>query len=243
MQQTLPLDNPAARLHALLTALQKQESAGRPIMDAWAAVLGANRASINEEMAGVAALLNDLKRVVERIDDPTTTQMYRHYMPEWSRSVLSPGSSWGAGSNGLVDVGALATLGGLATLLSVMGSEGSIPDEQSVADLRESLESALAEVRADGGLPPEVRRLLVARLHDMLWAIDHLNVMGPEGVKAAAERLAGAVAVSSDLRRSGPVVTKVLEVAGRLWTAFTFPGQVGEAIEGWNQVKELLPSA
>ncbi len=191
-------------------------------------------------MVRVAGLLADIERLVDRIEDERITTLYEHYSPEWRRSVLMPNGNWSAAKGELVDAGALASLGALSSLLSVLGSEGSAPDGETLGALRESLDEALGAVRGDQTLPPEIKRLLVARLHDMLWAIDHLNVMGPEGVKAAAERLAGAVAVDPALRDHHPAVAKVLTVAGRIWSAFTFAGQVTEAIEGWETVATRL---
>ena len=144
-------------------------------------------------------------------------------------------------SQGLVDPGALAALGTIDVLLSTIGSEGVVPEDPGVVgDLRSDIESAIAEVRQDAVLPAEVKQVLVARLHDMLWALDHLEVAGPDGVKAAAERLAGALAINPEARKY-PTTTKVTRLTGRAWSVFTAGQKASGAIEGWSQVLEALP--
>lgn len=48
----------------------------------------------------------------------------------------------------------------------------------------------IAEVRADDTLPIHVADLMLRRLHDMSWALDHVELMGAEGIASAAERMA-----------------------------------------------------
>lgn len=236
-------DNPAARLYALLAALYEEEG-NVSVRNAWGEVLGVSGATaVNREIARVAALLPDIEREVRRVNDPHITQMYEHCVPFWQRAVLSTDRGWTTKSAGLVDPGALASLGGMAALLSAHGLSVVVPSSDRVEALRQEVSEALAEVRhPDTPLPLEIRRLIVARLHDILWALDHITVTGAEGVQAATERFGSALAIRGQTAGSGGVVQKVWSVVGRVWAAVAFPGEAVEAIEGWDTMMRAITS-
>lgn len=246
---TLPvvdLDNPAARLLLLLRGFHQRSAPNVSITTAWAATLGVNKNEVVLVMPDVAAILSDLNRVVARVNNAGAQGMLDHFGREWTRAVFTPDHSGGQPSDGLVTSAGLAALTGLASLLSTLAGEGPTPDEEERADLASALREAIEEVTTDKTVPLEVRTLLVSRLHDMLWALDHLRTVGPDGVKAAAERLAGAVAtwpVPADRKR--PMVDKALRLAGRAWTLFTVGGDGPASIEGWTdmlgQIGQGLP--
>ena len=192
-------------------------------------------------MPEVAVILYDLNRVVARLNDPGAKGMVDHFGKEWTRAVFTPDFQGGQPSDGLVSPAGLAALTGLASLLSTLAGEGASPDEAQQGDLASALREAIAEVTTDATVPLEVRTLLVSRLHDMLWALDHVRTVGPDGVKAAAERLAGAVAtwpVPGDRKR--PLVGKMLTLAGRAWTLFTVGADGPASIEGWTDIAGLI---
>jgi hypothetical protein len=237
---TLPvvdLDNPAARLLLLLQEFQQRSAPNVSITSAWAGTLGVNKNQVVMVMPDVAVILSDLRRVVARLDNAGAQGMLDHFGREWTRAVFTPDHSGGQSSEGLVTAAGLAALTGLASLLSTLAGEGTTPDEEERADLATALREAIEEATTDTSVPLEVRTLLVSRLHDMLWALDHLRTVGPDGVKAAAERLAGAVAtwpVPADRKR--PMVGKVLRLAGRAWTLFTVGGDGPASIDGWTDI-------
>jgi hypothetical protein len=72
--------------------------------------------------------------------------------------------------------------------------EGRVPQQEQIADLRDSVAEAIAAVTADPNLDLNVRTLLIKRLHDVLWSLDHVQVMGADGIADACDRLAMAVA-------------------------------------------------
>jgi len=110
------------------------------------------------------------------------------------------------------DGAAVGVLGMLSALLSSQQSEGAVPAPDDRTALRTELQEALDELREAGDLPNNIRKLLSLRLHDMIIALDHLEYTGPEGVRAAAERLAASVPVD-EYARTSPVVRRVAALA------------------------------
>lgn len=200
-------------------------------------VLNCDEDGVMFALGEVGGLLADLRRVVERLEDPGASDLLAHFGADWANVVFTPDRKMGQGSSDLVAPGGLAALGVLSSLLTSTASEGTVVDLDHVVDLRDSLNATLQEVRADTEIPADIRAILVARLHDMLWAIDHLTTVGAQGVKAAAERLAGAMAIRPDpTDRQRPIVQKVLAAAGRAWTFFTLGPKAQQSLEGWNEV-------
>lgn len=236
-------DNPAARLHVLLSAVHELEAGNVSVRSAWAKVLGTHPAAVALEIARVASLIPEIEREVGRVDEPHITRLFQHYSPQWLRAVLYIDQAWSQKSEGLVDPGALASLGGLAALLTAHGFQTTLPSDDRLDALRQEVADALAEVRhPDTPLPPDIRRLIVARLHDILWALDHLTVMGAEGVQAAAERFGASLATKGQGPETGGVVKKMWGVVGRVWAAVAFPGEAVDAIEGWDTMMRAITS-
>lgn len=74
-------------------------------------------------------------------------------------------------------------------------------------------------------------------------SLDHFRITGPGCVKAATERLIGAIALAPPAVREQKVWPKVVAVAGALWTAFTLGGPASQqALESWTKVAKMLPS-
>jgi hypothetical protein len=65
--------------------------------------------------------------------------------------------------------------------------------------------------------------------------------VGTEGVRAAAERLAGALVLTPEEKRSHNVVQRAIAAAGLAWRLFAAGKQVHGAIEGWSGVLGFLP--
>lgn len=74
--------------------------------------------------------------------------------------------------------------------------EGLIPDGERASDLQGEVASAIDALTQDESVPLPVRDLLLRRLH-ILWAVDHISVMGAGGIATACDHLAMAVAWTS----------------------------------------------
>lgn len=193
-------------------------------------------------LAEVAGLLGDVGRLVEGLNDSGATAMYDAFAESWSQAIFFPDASMDkSASDSLIGPGELAALHGLATLLSAHGLGVPLPDPEAIASARAAVEGAIVEVRENNELPLDARRLMAARLHDILWAIDHLAMAGPDGVLAATERLGGAMLTMPDDVKKTNVMARVAKAAGAAWTVFRAGGTTHNAIEGWQGVIALLP--
>jgi hypothetical protein len=97
----------------------------------------------------------------------------------------------------------------------------------------ESLDAA----RNDQDLPPRVRAAVVARLHDILRALDMIDTIGPEDALAAAERL-GFVYHAVEEKSSGLV--KAWKAATLTFRVFRVGGESLQAIEAIEDLPEIL---
>ncbi|GAA4727004.1 hypothetical protein [Phytohabitans rumicis] len=238
------LTNPAGRLHALLTAYRETASSNITILQTWAKVLAADTDVLAvRELALAAALLPQLEIAVTNTGDMYQRAIVDLHMYAWASPIFfpehharqnpSPGPD-------LVDAGALVSLGGVSSFLNATASEGRIPAEDQLSKLKQQISEVIDDVPNTSDLPAEIRQFLLDRLYDIAWAIDHLRLTGPEGVKAATERLAGAVAVSAPTR-SHPIIKRALEAAGAAWIAFSSGPIVQKGIESWTEVFKALP--
>jgi hypothetical protein len=235
------IDNPAGRLYALLSRVHALEGQGISIQQAWVKTLGGSRGSVTRALAGYAGLLDEIDRRVSRLNDPAAVSAFEHYAPIWANILFQPNQALTTDSRGLVDPGALAALGMVSALLGHESPDIELPEAAKVGELRTNLISAIDMVRGDATIPSDLRALLVARLHDMLWSLDHLDTVGTEGVRAAAERLAGALVLTPEEKRSHNVVQRAIAAAGLAWRLFAAGKQVHGAIEGWSGVLGFLP--
>jgi hypothetical protein len=81
-----------------------------------------------------------------------------------------------------------------------------------------------------------------ARLHDILWAMDHVRIGGPGAVEQATERLLGQIVLHStpEAQESG-FLKKVLKIIGLVWVAYKAGPEAHAALEGWQNVLRQLP--
>ncbi|GAA4909034.1 hypothetical protein GCM10025789_30620 [Tessaracoccus lubricantis] len=64
--------------------------------------------------------------------------------------------------------------------------------------LRDEIYRVIGSVLDDQTLHADLQQLIVRRLHDILWAIDHWIAGGSDGVRAACERLAFAYTIADE---------------------------------------------
>jgi hypothetical protein len=239
------LNNPAGRLHELLTEFKKHSGQDRQINGAWRLVLGVEEADLLPELAQVAGLLNEVRTAVDRADRRELSDLYDQFGDAWAVPIFTHGRNPSADhSQGLVDAGALVALGSLAVTFEHLAPDGHIPDEELEAVVRSNFAELLDELASDAALPVELRAAIAARVHDILWALDHVKIVGPDGVQAAVERLIGQLAiftVDDPAARGSGIFQRTMQAASRAWTAFRAGGDVHMALEGWQKLSELLP--
>lgn len=241
------LDNPAGRLHALLTSYRLEAGGDTAaVHDVWKAVLNVNDENLPLALCEVAALIPAIEGEVEKANQSELATALSQYRRAWSLPILSsdihPRQSPGPGAD-YVDQSALAALGVVSVLLSATASEVRLPDPGDLDALRQQFDSALGEVLKADDLPPSLRAVMIARLHDMTWALDHINVAGPDGVSAAIERLVGAIALlqPDENVASSPSFTHFFKVVRFAWEMFRKGPEVAKAVEGWSSIVPSLP--
>lgn len=250
-QAVAKLDNPAGRLHALLSDFASNADNESPILDQWASVLETK--SVNETLvalAEVAGLIPDIERELHVAGDEDQIASFAEFSGAWVKWVTFPtfdGSrSPSAALTNLVSRGALAGLGSISSYLSMASSEGVVPSAEAVDALRDQARALLESVVKDASLHPEVRRILVDYIHRLLWALDNLRIGGPEAVHAASDRLVGQLHEASESARES-AWARVGDLVRTGWTLFRMGPQAAAALNGWQDVageivKALPPS-
>lgn len=227
------LDNPAGRLYALLTKYDAASRTNPTVERTWGEVLGtADDVAIVIAMAEMAGMVSAVDAAVSRHGRSAHQDMCKLHIEQWSQPFLSGPAS----RTDLVDTSAMVALNALADFLSENASEGVVPDEEERQSLREELLAVIEETRESDETPVEVRQLILERLHQIVWAIDHVHIGGPDAVTAAVERLAGSVAVSGPQAWDTPPAKHSWNVAKKVWNAFKRGPEAQQALAAWSDV-------
>lgn len=189
------LDNPAARLHALLRHFGDAPG-DISVQAAWAGTLDVPENEVHLHLGAVGVLLMHVQRAAEEADDPddpTWTQLPGYLAALGGCIFPTQVPLTHAAKELRPDPTSIQIPKSLAFGLRVQ-DDGRIPDDDELARLIEQVQTPMTEVgKAD--LPPAVRRGLLDRLAEMLEALNHLDIGGPDAAKRAAESLALAAMV------------------------------------------------
>lgn len=237
--------NPAARLHSMLRTFDQTAEDGRSVSMVWAEVLAVEQESVLAELARVTSLIPDILAELTAAGDAYQLDAFTHFAPSWARALFAPDVNMNQTSPspavGLVDRGSLVALGAVAAFLGATAPEGVVPPLTSIESLRGQAEELLTGIRDSADLDEKTRSLLLAHMHRLAWALDDVAFGGPGGVKAASERLAGAVAVLVPEPQRGGIVAQSLQFAGAAWVAFSAGPTVQAALDAWGAVAGALP--
>lgn len=240
------VNNPAGRLHTLLSEYRSVANTDVTIHQTWANVLNVAEGDVPIALAEVAALIPAIERLVNDSGQVEQVEVWKTFGRTWAIPVMTEQHPRQGPSPGpdLVNPSALAALGGLSAYFSSIAPEGVVPDQDRVAELRADVSSLLADLVEDQSLPPELKVAINARLHDVLWAMDHVRVGGPGAVQQATERLLGQIIIHSEstpeARKSG-FLKKVLKAIGVVWVAYKAGPEAHAALQGWQDVLKELP--
>ncbi|MCU1670653.1 MAG: hypothetical protein JWP40_3580 [Blastococcus sp.] len=239
------LDNPAGRLHSLLTGYRETSNGdNRSVLAVWADVLGAkDDTETLLSIAETAGLIPQIEAAVIRSGDEDQEEVFASFAASWASAVLAPGVNLHGGNAFAVaaSVEQLAVLGGLSSFLSATASEGRVPTDAEISDLRGQVQDLINSITEDAELPEEVKRLALDHAYRLAQALDHFRIGGPGAVKAATERLVGATVLAPDQVRKSSVWTRLMTVGGLIWTAFKFGPDARQALEGWTEIIKALP--
>lgn len=130
-------ENPAGRLHELLTRFGSNPK--NSIIEAWAQALEVERSEVMYHLGHVASLLFDVRRAAEETDSPAFNSIPNH-LDALARSIFPVDQAFGAQvAQVMPDGNAMEMLAALSYALSLSGSEGTIPDDDEVNELKESV--------------------------------------------------------------------------------------------------------
>lgn len=143
------LDNPAGRLHALLTEYRAAANEQRSIRATWAHVLDVSESEVTVAVIDVGSLIPAIEAAVARVGDEAQQELLSYYRLNWAAPITTPDHPTGqtpSPGKALVDVGALTALGSLSSFLSSVASEGAVPDVEQIQSLRDSVAQVIDEV-------------------------------------------------------------------------------------------------
>ena len=177
-------------------------------------------------------LIPQIRATLQSLGKDRLLPTHDEYRASWASPFLTRQNN----SNGLVDVHAMHALMGIAETIDASGG-GALVIEQSARDrLRQALVSAMNEVRLDGDLPRELRSLLLTRLGDLLWALDHYDIQGVDGLQAALERLMAVVATCPQPARDRPSWRAALAPLAIAFTIFSQGASIEENAASWGRM-------
>jgi hypothetical protein len=232
--------NPAARLHLIFSRYTGEYRADQRLELIWQRALGeVDVAATRIRLADVVGLISEVRRQLQTLDRPAYMEMFDDVSPRLLGTVLLTPQTQDNLAGSYLQVSdtqlkVLATLGGI--LEDANAGLARVEDETRVA-IRAAVLDALTAVRADSELPPDVKRAIIARLYDILWAMDHLETGGPEAAVAAAERLG--FLWSRNAQHQTSAFKTAMQAAGTAWAAFLFSAESVQAIETFQQLFQL----
>lgn len=194
----VPLSNPAQRLYDVLErhAQVLGEKGGQIGWTAvWQETLEVEGDEVIAAVSAAFGLIADIDRALNFTDDDLQRRQYQLHHKDWSKAFVPSSSGQGQQLNdGAPSEPSRVALGSIASYLSFALPEGRVPTQADTDSLRESVLALWDELTDDDTLPDGVRNLLLLRLSDLVWALNHVSILGSDGVKAACERLAMAYA-------------------------------------------------
>lgn len=219
MPELTPADNPAARLHVVLSRLRAQPKSN-PLHTSWDRVFGlADDAPWHETYACLSQVAILPAQTVARLKSHPDVNEAPHFM-DWHEPVLavmsqtSLANSTEHASQHLTD----AVLTSLSFAGWVLGRDGRrLPSEEQLDELVVALNEFEQQVMA-GDLLPDLRLYLLEHIQQMRVAVRLVQVKGGDGLREAAERgMGGAVLWAYEQGRT-PLVDRLWEVAIKIAT-------------------------
>lgn len=174
-------DNPAGRLHKILSALRAQGNKEISVQTAWSRALnGLEGVDLIVGMQATATMLVDIDNELHGLEGISSVAMYRSYLPRWSKFVGMQTSAKRAqfAPDEVATTDELAMLAGLADLLHLRRVEGKVAEEQ-VDELLAGLQELISELLAAESLDPDFRAFLLEHLRRAEDALRFFHLYGP----------------------------------------------------------------
>jgi hypothetical protein len=206
---------------------------------AWAEVLGISEDEVPMQLGRVAVLLEEVRQAAEDTGEAAYAPMPAH-LRTLSGSIIPVTQNLNSAvTDVLPDGNAMDMLNTLAAFLRQTAPEGERPEHDDVEELRATTRGLMEDVAA-AELPPEIRRELLRRLGEVLEALDHLGVGGPNAVRRAAEALAlSAMLYESAAQGDQTVFTRAKVLAKRVAITFTVATTMATGALTWDKIIDL----
>lgn len=243
---TVYSDNPAGRLHELITLFRRNASTST-IPQAWAAALGIrdlNSPDLLRRLAHVFRLPAEIQAELDQVDED---EFDSDLALRWQATIpqgLGPALFTGQQSAQLVpkfDDASLSSLEHCSYVLHRYRRQRVLSDSE-LDRIRKAIVELEAEVRSQPGLDASLRDFLLYHAGAMARALEDLAVRGPAALEEALDQAMGAAYRRVDLTadKDSPgvwakfgnlivVVAAVLQIAT---SSFVLPGQIRQELEG-----------
>lgn len=235
-------DNPAGRLHHLLTKLRSQGKKSS-LLRGWATVLDIDADDVVVHLGRVAELVRQTQDAVDRLGEEVVVQTVRRYRAAWARPIFPPDHAFSAPlEQVLPGQPALEALGMVSVHLHSTAPETQMPDDSRIQQLRAQIRELIDGVRVAEDIRDDLKHAAIRRLQDVEDALEHLDIGGPSAVRHATEAVIGSMALmtrGTDLFKS-PAIQKVCAFAAIAWTIFSAPPTIENALESWEKVMPEL---
>lgn len=210
----------------------------------WSQVLSVPADQVPTELCRLAGLVPEIIDIVHLCGDEHQISNVDYWAPHWA-GALTGSSTSGANASNFIAPDMVRNLGMTASYLGLVAREGTVPNDEHIAALRDQVAALLDEARTTDKLPLDLQTVLVRRLHDIVYALDHVRIVGPAGVQAAVERLICGItftegAASSDANDSDGIAARAREAARAVYAAFLLGPTAYESIEGWSAIAHRM---
>jgi hypothetical protein len=196
LQFMAKLNNPAARLHALLSKAKKggEQYRQKPATESWAMLLNVptdNQALMLKRLGGVMELPLNIKTRTENLAD-VDQDLFLRWLPKVEEAFRA--NHLAGGFHGFIDKIDDTTLYGIehcAALLSNRDPEAEITPEE-LENLKLQVEEMIKEM-VDAEMDPDLKKFLLKHLFAIRNAIDEYQVFGSKPLVTAFGEVVAAV--------------------------------------------------
>ncbi|QRP47405.1 hypothetical protein [Amycolatopsis sp. FDAARGOS 1241] len=232
------VDNPAGRLHAVLTRFADRPS-GNSLDATWQATFGCQGTlDLSEYLSECASLLRDCVAAARSLEPEVDWPATLFHYSAWAKPIFGfdiGNRAAGIEPQNVVQADGLAALASLSTTLHhsipecVFASGNAYSDLSPIAD---ELEGIVAEVWADEELPEVVRSRICRKVLDAIRSIKYAQYRGiekvAEDVQAAFYEVkpgaaAAATASPGILDKFDKISAKLEVISNRVWSMVAVP--------------------
>ena len=181
------LNNPAARLHALLhKAKQNTELRNKPSTESWSMLLNVptdNQALMLKRLGGVMELPSVIKGRIENLAE-VNHDLYMRWLPKVEEAFRA--NHLAGGFHGFIDKIDDTTLLGIEHCAAILSQRDPDPEikAEELESLRQQVDDLIKEM-TDAEIDPDLRKFILKHLFAIRNAIDEYQVFGSKPLVTA----------------------------------------------------------